>query len=96
MPGSDVSSLPVTTVAERKAAEASRRKRAADRAVRELRRYAREHGGRFIVFGSYITDTMRFDSDLDVLVDFPLDGTGDAWRFVEDVCGPTRPPRGRP
>jgi predicted nucleotidyltransferase len=86
MPASDVSSMPVTTLAERKAAEAARRKRAADRAIREFRRYAREHGGQFVVFGSYVTNTMRFDSDLDVLLDFPMDRTGDAWRFAEDVC----------
>jgi len=76
----------VTTLSERKAAEAARRKRAADHAVRELDEYARKHGGRFVIFGSYATDTMRFDSDLDVLIDFPADSTGDAWRFVEDVC----------
>jgi predicted nucleotidyltransferase len=86
MSGGDVSSMTVTTLAERKSAEAARRKRAADDAVRELRVYAREHGGRFVVFGSYVTDSMRFDSDLDVLVDFPMDRTADAWRFVEDVC----------
>jgi predicted nucleotidyltransferase len=77
--------MTVTTLAERKAAEAARRKRAADDAVRELLAYARERGGQFVVFGSYVTDTMRFDSDLDVFVDFPLDWTADAWRFVEDV-----------
>ncbi len=76
----------VTTLTERKAAEAARRKRAADDVVRELDEYARKHGGRFVIFGSYATDTMRFDSDLDVLIDFPADRTGDAWRFVEDVC----------
>jgi predicted nucleotidyltransferase len=86
MSGADVSSTKVTTLAERKAAEAARRKRSADEVVRELRGYARKHSGRFVVFGSYVTDTMRFDSDLDVLVDFPTDRTADAWRFVEDVC----------
>ena len=29
---------------------------------------------------------MRFDSDLDVLVDFPADRTGEAWRFVETIA----------
>ncbi|SMH46265.1 nucleotidyltransferase family protein [Mesorhizobium australicum] len=76
----------VTTLTERKAAEAARRKRAADDVVRELDEYARKHGGRFVIFGSYATDTMRFDSDLDVLIDFPADRTADAWRFVEDAC----------
>lgn len=76
----------VTTLDERKATEAARRKLAADGVVRELDAYARKHGGRFIVFGSFATDTMRFDSDLDVMIDFPADRTPDAWRFVEDAC----------
>lgn len=29
---------------------------------------------------------MRFDSDLDVLVDFPVAQTAEAWTFAEDVC----------
>jgi predicted nucleotidyltransferase len=85
MSAGGVSMMTVTTLAERKAAEAARRRRAADDAVRELSDYARNHGGRFVVFGSYVTNSMRFDSDVDVLVDFPMDQTADAWRFVEDV-----------
>lgn len=78
--------MTVTTLSARKAAEAARRKRGADAAVGELARYARAHGGRFIVFGSFVTDSMRFDSDLDLLVDFPEDRSGEAWRFAEAVC----------
>jgi predicted nucleotidyltransferase len=77
---------PVTTLGERKAAEAARRKAAADAAVADLRAYAREHGGRFVVFGSYLTGGIRFDSDLDVVVDFPADRVAEAWRFAEEVC----------
>ena len=78
--------MEITTLSERKAAEAARRKRAADSVVRELAKYVRKHAGRFIIFGSYTADAMRFDSDLDVLIDFPADRTADAWRFVEDAC----------
>lgn len=84
--GNAMSSTTVTTLSARKAAEAARRKRGADAAIGELALYARAHGGRFIVFGSYVTDAMRFDSDLDILVDFPEDRSGDAWRFAEEVC----------
>jgi predicted nucleotidyltransferase len=77
--------MAVTTLTERKAAEAARRRRAADDVVGELRGYARKHGGRFVVFGSYATGTMRFDSDLDVLIDFPPELSGAAWRFAEGV-----------
>lgn len=76
----------LTTLSERKSAEAERRKRAARDATDELRAYARLHGGRFIVFGTYVTDAMRFDSDLDIMIDFPPAAVGDAWRFAEDVC----------
>ncbi len=86
MVGSDASSPGVTTLAERKRHEATRRKRAADEAVRALRRYAGEQGGRYVVFGSYVTGAMRFDSDFDVLIDFPVERTADAWLFAEDVC----------
>lgn len=79
-------STTVTTLPERKSAEATRRWRAAQQAVRELQDYARSRGGRFVVFGSYVTDKMRFDSDLDVMIDFPADTAGDAWRFAEDLC----------
>ncbi len=76
----------VTTLAERKAAEAARRRRAADAVVEALRAYAGEHGGRFVVFGSYVAGEVRFDSDFDLLIDFPEERSPDAWRFAEDVC----------
>lgn len=76
----------VTTLTERKSAETARRVRAAQQAVRELTDYARSHGGRFIVFGSYVTHSMRFDSDLDVMIEFPAEAVGDAWGYAEDLC----------
>ncbi len=85
MSGSGLSSPGVTTLAERKHNEASRRKRAADAAVRELRDHARARGGRYVLFGSYVTGRMRFDSDLDVMIDFPADRTAEAWLFAEEV-----------
>ena len=78
--------MPITTLATRKAMEGSRLKRAANQAVLELKDYARREGGTFVVFGSYANDTMRFDSDLDVMLDFPVEATAEAWRFAEDVC----------
>ncbi|KQT52683.1 hypothetical protein ASG43_19725 [Aureimonas sp. Leaf454] len=76
----------VTTLARRKSSEAHRRKAAADAAVRDLHDHARERGGRFVLFGSYVDGVMRFDSDLDVLVDFPADRAVEAWIFAEDVA----------
>jgi predicted nucleotidyltransferase len=76
----------VTTLAQRKAAEAARRRRSAETIVDALRLYACRENGTFVVFGSYVTGTMRFDSDLDVLIDFPSERAAAAWSFVEDVC----------
>lgn len=76
----------VTTLAERKRAEAERRRRAADAVVLALESYARREGGRFVVFGSYVTGAMRYDSDLDVMIDVPVCRSGEAWRFIESAC----------
>jgi len=49
--------------------------------------YARAHGGRYIAFGSAASGDLRFDSDVDILVDFPdAMSTSSAWRFAEDEC----------
>ncbi|MEE2952081.1 MAG: nucleotidyltransferase domain-containing protein [Pseudomonadota bacterium] len=71
---------------ERKAREASRRRTVVDTVVDALDRYAKAHGGRFHVVGSAVTGQMRYDSDLDVLVEFPPDHEHDAFTFVEDLC----------
>ena len=42
--------------------------------------------GRFVLFGSYVAGAMRYDSDLDVMIDFPSSRSGDAWCFVEAIC----------
>jgi predicted nucleotidyltransferase len=76
----------VVTVPERKAREAARRRTAASVVMAELKTYAVEHGGRFLVFGSVAEDRMSFQSDFDVVVDFPADRENDAIDFVEDLC----------
>lgn len=81
----DTAVMRVATLAERKAREAARRKSAANRAVDEMRLYAADHGGRFVVFGSWLRDAFRYDSDLDVLIDFPAETATAAWLFLEDL-----------
>ncbi len=61
------------TQAERKGAEAERRRR--------THTQARTAGG-FLLFGSAARGEMRFDSDVDILVDFPPD----AWRDPLELC----------
>lgn len=76
----------VTTLSERKATEAARRDHAASRVAAALRAYATETGGRFVLFGSFVDRRMRYDSDLDVLIDFPADRIAEAWDLVEWTC----------
>lgn len=71
------------TLAERKAARVA----FLHQAVATLRDdYARTHGGRFLLYGSAARGELRFDSDVDALIDFPEDRLSEAWRFAEDVC----------
>jgi predicted nucleotidyltransferase len=62
----------VVTVPERKVREAARRRAAARDVMVEAREFAAVHGGRFYVFGSVAEDRMKYDSDFDVVVDFPF------------------------
>ena len=73
-------------VETKKRDEAARRNRVADVLFDRLRPYAREKGGKFILFGSIARGAARFDSDVDVLVDFPREWESPAWRLVEDIC----------
>lgn len=50
----------------------------------ELAAYAREHGGRFILFGSAARGELRHDSDVDIMVDFPRGLEREAWLFAEE------------
>ncbi|PZN93087.1 MAG: hypothetical protein DCF30_22160 [Hyphomicrobiales bacterium] len=78
--------MTVATLQSRKRAEASRRKNAAAGVIEFLRAYAVQEGGRFVVFGSSTSGEMRYDSDIDVLVDFPPEKAAAAIVYVEDVC----------
>lgn len=61
----------IGTIPERQAAEAARRSAAVADLLPELARYARTHGGRFLLFGSAAREQMKWHSDVDLLVDFP-------------------------
>jgi predicted nucleotidyltransferase len=76
----------IVTVSERKARETARRRAAALAVMAEAREFASVHGGRFHVFGSAAEDRMKYDSDFDVVVDFPLPTEMEAAEFVEEAC----------
>lgn len=48
-----------------------------------MKTYARAHSGRFIVFGSFVDRHKKYDSDLDVMIDFDVSNRGSAWEFIE-------------
>ncbi len=76
----------IVTLTERKATEAARRAAAVEALVPVLRDYARAHGGRFLLFGSAARCRMKFDSDVDLLMDFPEAALNEAWQFAEAAC----------
>lgn len=76
----------VVTLTERKAAEASRRQHAVALLKSALATYAKDHRGRFLLFGSAARGDMRFDSDVDILVDFSAEHDAAAWDFAERAC----------
>jgi predicted nucleotidyltransferase len=76
----------IVTVSERKAREATRRRAAACEVMTEARQFATVRGGRFYVFGSVAENRIKYDSDFDVVVDFPLATETEAAEFVEEAC----------
>ncbi len=60
----------IVTLAERKAARVAWMRAALDALRASLTGYARANGGRFLIFGSAARGEPRFDSDVDILVDF--------------------------
>ena len=51
----------------------------------EMSAHAHQYGGRYVVFGSFMNGNFRYDSDLDVLIDFPAGTRADPWGFLEDL-----------
>jgi predicted nucleotidyltransferase len=82
----------IVTVSERKSREAARRCAAALNVMAEAREYALTRGGRFYVFGSVAAGRIKYDSDFDVVVDFPFGIEAEAADFVEEACQRRRLP----
>jgi predicted nucleotidyltransferase len=76
----------IVTLKERKAAAVERKRQALDALRVVLLAYAHAHGGRFLLFGSAARRTLRRDSDVDILTDFPEHETSAAWNFAERAC----------
>lgn len=80
------------TLMARKTKASLDRQAAADRISALLEKYAKSHGGRYLMFGSAARHEMRHDSDLDLIVDFPIDEMVKAVDYAEDLCDRERLP----
>ena len=77
----------ISTVANRKKLKECRMRSEVERVKEALSSYVARHaGGGFVVFGSSARDEMRYDSDLDILVDFPAESERNAWEYAERMC----------
>ncbi len=76
----------VVTLAERRMVGASRRTGAADIVASRLSSHARRHGGRFNLLGSAARGRTRYNSGIDILVDFQRERELDAMLVAEDAC----------
>lgn len=74
------------TVRERRIINIERIESAVAELKPALAAYARDHGGRFILFGSAARREMRPDSDVDIYVDFPAGPHMGAIGFAEEAA----------
>jgi hypothetical protein len=74
------------TLDERKAAKVAAIKAGVAQLAPLLAAYAHERRGRFVLYGSAARGDVRYDSDINILVDFPAEAEPDASRFAEDQC----------
>jgi predicted nucleotidyltransferase len=63
--------LEVVTLAQRKSTRLAVLRAGLDAFRATLADYGRAHGGTFVLYGSGARGTLRHDSDVDLLVDFP-------------------------
>ncbi len=76
----------IETLADRKRRAVSEMSRAIEQLCADLKAYAVAHDGRFILFGSAASGRLKFDSDVDLLLEFSPAEESEAWRFAEDAC----------
>jgi len=80
----------VQTIEQRKEARVEEIRAGLVRLRDQLADYGRLHRGKFWIYGSAATGRLRFDSDIDILVDFDDARIADALDFAESACGRLR------
>ena len=76
----------VQTLAQRKQARVEEIRAGVARLRDELAAHGPVHGGRFLIYGSAVSGRLHYDSDVDLLVDFPAPHSAAAVDFVEGAC----------
>jgi predicted nucleotidyltransferase len=61
-------------------------RRGVEQLIPRLKSYASEHQGRYILFGSTVTDSLHDQSDVDLIADFPPDLVMAACAHAESLC----------
>ena len=76
----------VVTLAERHRRKMERMRHAIAEVDALLIDYARQHGGRFIRYGSTAKDRTMAHSDVDIIADFPDSASLEASNHAEKLC----------
>ncbi len=74
------------TLEQRKHARLAEIRAGVERLREELSQYGDARGGRFWIYGSAASGRMRFDNDVDIIVDFEDEAVAAALDFVENAC----------
>jgi len=79
-------SAPFITLSERKRMRQEAYAQGIARLRTALSGFARAHDGEYLLFGSAARGDFRFDSDVDILLRFPVGKESLAWAFAESSC----------
>jgi len=78
--------MKIITLQERQSAWMAEKRKNLALALGELSAYAKEHGGRFYLFGSALGERFNLHSDVDIISDFgSVEADWKAWNVAENI-----------